>query len=210
MEGMIAERKDSPLASPVEWAVGARAFPGEIESGDLHLVAHFAEGVLIAVMDGLGHGPQAADAARVAASTLLHEPYESVTNLMQRCHAALRKTRGVVLSLASIDAEANLMTWLGVGNVDGALFRADRSARESIPQRSGVVGYELPALRATKLPIARGDTLIFVTDGISSDFSAESWLDGHPQQIADHILSRYAKASDDALVLVARYLGGAS
>lgn len=30
-----------------------------------------------------------------------------------------------------------------------------------------------------------------------------------PQQIADHILARFGKVTDDALVLVARYLGGA-
>jgi hypothetical protein len=210
MESMMAEPEIRPLATPVEWAVAARALPGEIESGDLHLVSHFAEGVLIAAMDGLGHGPEAADAARIAATMLRQEPYDSVTSLMQRCHAALRKTRGVVLSLASIDAEANLMTWLGVGNVDGTLYRAGRSERQSIPHRSGVVGYEMPPLRATVLPIARGDTLIFTTDGISSDFSVELRLDGPAQQIADDILGRHAKASDDALVLVVRYLGRAS
>jgi hypothetical protein len=65
----------------------------------------------------------------------------------------------------------------------------------------------MPSLRAATLSIARGDTLIFMTDGISSDFSPDSPLEGHPQRIADTILNRYGKQSDDALVLVARYLG---
>jgi hypothetical protein len=134
---------------------------------------------------------------------------------MQRCHGALQKTRGVVLSLASIDAGTNLMTWLGVGNVDGTLYRVgltDRSGRperESIPHRGGVVGYQMPALRVTVLPIARGDTLVFATDGINSDCCDESPLGRAPQEAADRILERYARESDDALVLVARYLGRA-
>lgn len=197
-------------AVPIEWGVAARALPGECESGDNHVVAPFAEGVLIAVMDGLGHGPEAAEAAGIAAATLCLEPHDTVTNLMQRCHAALRKTRGAVLTIASIDAVTNVMTWLAVGNVEALLYRAARSGRperESILHRGGVVGYQMPVLRAPMLSIARGDTLIFTTDGISSDFSPESPLEGHPQRIADAILDRYGKQSDDALVLVARYLG---
>jgi serine phosphatase RsbU (regulator of sigma subunit) len=34
--------------------------------------------------------------------------------------------------------------------------------------RSGVVGYQLPTLRASTLPIAPGDLLIFATDGIGA------------------------------------------
>jgi hypothetical protein len=129
---------------------------------------------------------------------------------MQRCHSALRKTRGAVLTIASIDVATSLVTWLAVGNVEALLYRAARAGRperESILHRGGVVGYQMPSLRAPTLSIARGDTLIFTTDGISSDFSPDSPLDGHPQGIADAILDRYGKQSDDALVLVARYLG---
>jgi serine/threonine protein phosphatase PrpC len=206
---MSAEARVHP-AIPIEWGVATRALPGETESGDLHLVAPFAEGVLIAVMDGLGHGTEAAEAARNAAAALALEPYDTVTSLMQRCHSALRKTRGVVLSLASIDATANLMTWVGVGNVDGTLYHIEPfkpPKRESMPRRGGVVGYQMPSLRATTLPVTPGDTLIFATDGIGNDFSAEALLALHPQQTANHILGRHAKESDDALVLVARYLG---
>lgn len=207
---MNAEPAVRHAAIPIEWAVAGRAFPGERESGDNHVVAPFAEGVLIAVIDGLGHGPEAAEAAGIAAATLRLEPHDTVPNLMQRCHAALRKTRGAVLTIASIDAATSVMSWLAVGNVEGVLYRAvrpGRPERESILHRGGVVGYQMPSLRATMLSIARGDTLIFMTDGISSDFSPESPLDGHPQRIADAILNRYGKQSDDALVLVARYLG---
>jgi negative regulator of sigma-B (phosphoserine phosphatase) len=194
----------------VEWGVGARTFAGEVESGDLHLVALFPGGVLIAVVDGLGHGPEAATASRAAVAALQICPSGPPIDLAQRCHVALQKTRGVVLSLASIDASTHQMTWLGIGNVDGMLFRrepAGQAGRESLPTRGGVVGYHMPVLRAVSLPIAAGDTLVFASDGIRSSFSGESPVGCGVQDAADHIVTRYAKSSDDALVLVARYLG---
>jgi negative regulator of sigma-B (phosphoserine phosphatase) len=213
MESMSARRE--PIAVPmlVEFGIGARALRGEHESGDLHLVAPYAGGVLIAVADGLGHGPEAAAAARMAIGILQDSPAEPVIDVVRRCHAALLKTRGVVLSLASIDAAAHQMTWLGVGNVDGTLYRADSAARpqrESLAMRGGVVGYQMPSLRAAVVPIAPGDTLTFATDGIAREFHSLSPLGWHPQDAADHILRRYGKDNDDALILIARYQGTAS
>ena len=205
--------KDSVRAPPVEWGLAGRALAGEIESGDLHLVAPHAGGVLIAVADGLGHGPEAAVAARLAAESLAQDPGISVIALIERCHAALTHTRGVVLSLAAIDAGGTTLTWAGVGNVDGTLYRAHPAngpARESLPHRGGVVGYQLPRLRAATLAFAPGDTLVFATDGITSSFATQSLIGWHPQDAADHILSTFGKDNDDALVLVARNIGPAS
>jgi len=210
MEAVSATCEAGVSSTFVEWAVCARTFPGETESGDLHLVAPLPTGVLIAVVDGLGHGPEAAFAARTATASLRERPQDEIADLMRRCHASLQRTRGVVMSVASIDAETNQMTWLGVGNVDASLFRADpnaKLARESLPHRGGVVGFQIPSLRITTLSIARGDTLVFATDGISNNFHAGSPLGWHPQDAADFMVRRYGKDTDDALVLVARYLG---
>ncbi len=144
---------------------------------------------------------------------LREHPEDSVVDLMQRCHAALQKSRGVVLSLASFDAGANRMTWLGVGNVDGVLFRANPAAqreRESLQTRGGVVGYQIPSLRAAPLPVAGGDMLVFATDGIMGAFHTESPVGWHPQEAADHILKKYGKETDDALILVACFKGSSS
>src|ERR1700675_2887735 len=98
--------------------------PGQGESGDRHLVCCGGEGILIAAMDGIGHGEEAANAAKAAICILKASPEEPVISLVERCHEGLRSTRGVVLSLASIDPEHGMLTWLGVGNVQGVLMRA--------------------------------------------------------------------------------------
>jgi hypothetical protein len=119
----------------------------------------------------------------------------------------------VVLSAAAFNAAESTVTWLGVGNVDGVLLRADSLAnprREFLLLRAGVVGVKLPTLQATILPVAPGDTLVFATDGVRNDFAGHAHPSDPPQRTADRILSQHGKGTDDALVLVARYMGGAS
>jgi serine phosphatase RsbU (regulator of sigma subunit) len=196
----------------IEWGVAALPLAGEAESGDLYLVKPFPYGVLVAVVDGLGHGPEAALAAKAAVAALEDSAPESVIALLRRCHERLMKTRGVVMSLAFFSAQDSTLTWVGVGNVEGVLVRADAQAspaRESVLLRGGVLGYEIPSLHASVIPVARGDTLILSTDGIRHGFAEELTLRDSPQQIADRILAQCGKDTDDALVLVARYLGGA-
>lgn len=197
--------------SLIEWSVAARSISGESVSGDLHVVKPFDHRVLVAVIDGLGHGPEAAAAARQAAEILGGYEGESIISLIKQCHQALKLTRGVVMVVAKMNNVENTMTWLGLGNVQGRLLRADPRAtpsRESVLMRGGLVGYQLPTLQVSVVPVAPGDLLILATDGIQTAFADEINLRETPQRIADKILVRHSKGNDDALVLVARYRGG--
>jgi phosphoserine phosphatase RsbX len=194
----------------IHWGVATLALEGQRESGDLHLVQPVQDGVLIAVVDGLGHGEEAAAAARLAVSTLERYAEEPPLSLLQRCHVALKGSRGVVMSLARFDAPHGTMTWLGVGNVEGVLHHVDwseRSGRASLITRGGIVGSEVPVVQAAVIPVNAGDVLVFATDGIASGFLSDVSAREEPQRLADQLLARYGKGTDDALVLVAKYRG---
>ena len=198
----------------IDWGVATLALPGEVQSGDRHLVKPVGTGVLVAVVDGLGHGAEAASAAQAAVAALERHATESPVPLIERCHRALQGTRGVVMSVAMFGRPDRSMTWLGVGNVEGLLLYGDGQARSgsgrvSLVTRGGIVGSELPRLHPVVLPIAPGDTLIFATDGIREGFADGLPPEAPAQQLADQILARNGKGTDDALVLVARYRGGA-
>jgi serine/threonine protein phosphatase PrpC len=135
---------------------------------------------------------------------------QPVISLIEECHEKLRPTRGVVMSLASIDPMHGMMTWLGIGNVQGALMRNGArkgSVQDTLLLRAGVVGSQLPPLQASVLPIARGDTLYFVTDGVRNEFASSLSALENPQRAADRILEEYQSGTDDALVLVVRLTG---
>jgi negative regulator of sigma-B (phosphoserine phosphatase) len=195
----------------IEWGTAGRALDEGERSGDRFSIGQFPGGVLLGVVDGLGHGPEAADAAAIAVDTLERHPEEPVVPLVRRCHEALRGTRGVAMSVASIDAIDGTMSWVAVGNVDGVLVRGDpgtASRSERILLRGGVIGYQLPTLRPSISPVRPGDLLVFATDGIRSEFAEGLSPLAPPQRTAEWVLAHYGKDSDDALILVARYLGG--
>lgn len=192
-----------------EYGVAKFVLPGETESGDQHLVCCNESGILIAAIDGIGHGAEAANAATAAIAVLKNGVGEPIISLVTACHEKLRTTRGVVLSLASTDVKHGLMTWLGVGNVHGVLVRGDKksNSQETLLLRGGVVGDHLPQLQAAVLPVAQGDLLVFATDGIRTDFVRTLSALENPQRAAERIMKSFCNHSDDALVLALRITG---
>jgi hypothetical protein len=193
----------------IESGIARLTMPGQSQSGDRHLLQPYINGLLVAVVDGLGHGEQAAAAADLAVNTLIKHADESVIALLKRCHHALRDTRGVVLSLASFNELDRALTWMGIGNVEGLVIRTEGSPppkQENLLLRGGVVGDQLPSLSASIIPLMQGDTLVFTTDGIRGGFAKDLSSSDPPQVMADRILAKYSKDSDDALVFVVRFL----
>ncbi len=181
--------------------------PGLSVCGDLAVVHRFTDGAVLAAIDGIGHGEEAAAAAHVAAEVIARAPLDSPVSLVTRCHEALRDTRGVVLSIASFDLRRPSLTWLGVGNVMGLLQHPGvrSGGRDELLLRAGVVGAaSLPNLQPSDISLRRLDTLILATDGIRPQFADAVTFGGSPQSVADEILANYCNGGDDALVLVAR------
>ncbi len=194
---------------PLEFAVAGYSMKGETVSGDLGIVRPCADGgVVIALVDGIGHGPAAEEAAKVAAATLERQLDAPVEWMLECCHKALKATRGAVISVAAIDSKSGMMTWLGVGNVEARLLSAEGlQLREQLVLTAGIVGYDCPALRPSSTRIFPGDVVILTTDGIDRQYDTAGCANKSPEDVANHILSNYNKATDDAMVVVARYSG---
>lgn len=193
-----------------QWGMAACTKEGETNSGDRHVIGPFPGGLLAGVVDGLGHGDEAALAAERAVRILEADPEAPVVELMRQCHEALRQTRGSVLTLASFSAADQTVAWVGVGNVEGLILRASPGAaapRESLLLRNGVVGFQLPALTEAVISLSAGDIVVLATDGLDPAFTTELALGEPPQALAERLLHRYAKGHDDALALVVEFLG---
>jgi anti-sigma regulatory factor (Ser/Thr protein kinase) len=160
-----APAPERPLVELVVPSAGQQERPGQRV-----VLEPFANGMLIAAVSAGGRGEQAAEAADSAAALLRRHASESPIALAQRCHEELQDSPGAALALASVSELDARMTWLAVGGVDAVLERAaphSGPAREAAPALRGMVGQRLLMLRATTVPIRRGDTLILSSGGLA-------------------------------------------
>ena len=188
----------------IDVAVAARPHPNETVNGDATAV-HWVAGVCrVAVIDGLGHGREAAHAAARAVDALDAHPNLVPAEAIRLCHTALVGTRGAAMSVARLDPVRRELIYAGVGNIEAHLWHPARRERQ-ISYR-GIVGSVLPTIRSFTLPLDADWTFILHSDGVSARIDPDvltprpPW---EPQVLADAILARYARASDDAIVVVA-------
>lgn len=202
---------------PIEWAAAWRPRPGEQVCGDRALAVGVGEsGALFGVLDGLGHGADAAAAASRGVQTLHGAHTEPLDVLVRLCHRALDTSRGAAMTLARIDFATDCSTltlsWIGIGNVAADLVAKHPSGvqiRSSARLDGGIVGYRIPeTLRVGRSPIRTGDLLVISTDGIDDDHLRGIDFAASAEVIAERILGTHSRETDDALVLTARYRGG--
>jgi len=197
----------------LEVGVAQFTLPGEARSGDRCHLVQSRERAMVAVIDGLGHGAQAAIAAEAACEVLDAPGRHSVTELMLRCHERLRGTRGAAMTLFEFDLKQQRLEWLGVGNIAVVLLHPEPSGkltRTELLVRSGVVGDSLPATAPATVRVVPGDVLVAATDGVGADFPDDIERIEPPQRLAERLLEEHRNGHDDALVVVARIQWGSS
>jgi hypothetical protein len=193
----------------LEWAVAGRPMPGEERSGDAATVQTSDGRCVLAVVDGLGHGAEAAAAAEVAVSVIERNRGEPLFPLFLLAHERLAASRGVAATVAILDGDTGRLDWVGVGNVTGVVLRADDTARPrtlGVFLCRGVLGYIMPDLHIPEpVQLADGDFVVLATDGIRGDVTTALHPELPVDRLAETILHDRATVDDDALVLVARY-----
>ena len=202
---------------PIEWAAATRPLSSEESCGDQSAAIDVGgTAALFGVLDGLGHGGEAARAAACGLAMLRNDPYKPLGVLIQLCHRAMTETRGAAMTLARVDfeagaAEADVLTWSGIGNVTANLVGKGPTGlgvRASARLAGGIVGYRLPdTIHTQTIAIRPGDLLVITTDGISENYFDSIDFAASATVIAERILSRHRKEMDDALVLAARHRG---
>jgi anti-sigma regulatory factor (Ser/Thr protein kinase) len=202
----IAARKFKTPLPRSEVAVLARPCRGESVIGDDAAFGRRGDGLLLAVADGLGHGPLAQEAAALAVATLRGSSSVSPRELLQLCHNALTNTRGAVMSVVYVPDDGGEVVQAGAGNIACHLYRNRTSVR--FPSTPGVLGQARPGERISenRSPLGGRHVLVLYSDGLSSrmDLTDEAALLREPPLIIAHrLLAEHGRDHDDALVLVA-------
>lgn len=176
---------------------------GATISGDSYVIKNGGPTALIAVIDGLGGGNAAAEAAKCAYSAIEQHGDQPLTAIMQHAHQACLGTRGAVVGLLRLDLAANTARYVGVGNIDIHVVSQHTIKPLS---RNGIVGYRMPHLMEHHATFDAGDSFILFSDGISRRFTDDALMhEGlEPQPLADRILASWGKDNDDATVVVVK------
>jgi anti-sigma regulatory factor (Ser/Thr protein kinase) len=197
-----------------EVAILGRPLTGERISGDDAFFDRRDEGsLLLAVADGLGHGPLAHQAAARAMGVLRGAgwPAMSPVDLLRACQPELEQGRGAVVAVVRIDPPIDTGTarlvQAGIGNISCQLH-VDREATR-LPSTPGVVGQMGPRTRIQEQheSLSARHVVAMFTDGLSSrlDLGADPDLLREPALVIAHqLLERHGRDHDDALILVAK------
>ncbi len=178
---------------------------GETANGDAVLIRHEHNIGLLAVIDGLGHGHLARDAAAIATEVLARVSLsEDVTSMVERIHVKLQGTRGAAALVCRIEAPPSpgaplQIAGCGVGNVD---IRC-RESRLIIMVTPGILGGRAPRFRAFRGPLRENERVAIFTDGISPRFRLADMRQLSLAETCRAIFDQHHRAHDDATILVA-------
>lgn len=192
---------------PGVFRVGAVALlaPGETTSGDGWCFASEGAQAAFLMADGLGHGPEAAVAAREALRIFSQNPFNALTSLMEQAHATLRGTRGAAVAVARLDPEGSLLRTAGAGNV---IIRVVSGVSDrTLLSQHGTVGLQISRPQEVTTEWPRHAALVCHTDGVQSRWPAKAItpLLGHDPALAAALIARdFCRGRDDATVMIVR------
>lgn len=178
---------------------------GEEVSGDAWASGSSDDCCLLLVADGLGHGPQAAQASRAAVRTFEEHIHQPPKAIVEEAHQALRTTRGAALAIAKIDFEAQSIQFAGVGNIAGAILSAETHA--NFLSLNGTVGYAVRKVQEFTYPWQPTGLLIMHSDGLGTHWQLDRYpglSQKHPSLIAGILYRDFNRGRDDVTVLVAK------
>ncbi|HEV7731979.1 MAG TPA: ATP-binding protein [Candidatus Binatia bacterium] len=205
---VLAQVWDTPAApTPGGVVVGAvcTPYPGETACGDGWAMAPRTHGCLVAVVDGVGHGPIAADAATGALAILTARPAATPRDLLDDVHRALRGTRGAAMSVAELDLDAGVVRFAGIGNVAGAIVGPGR--HRAMVSHHGTLGHQVRVVQEFSYPWGADDLLLLSSDGLQTRWSIDRYPGlalRHPSVIAALLHRDFRRDRDDATVVVVR------
>ncbi len=104
----------------------------------------------ILLVDGLGHGPIAAEAADAALRAYDDVRGHADAETIARLHQALRPTRGAAASLLHLPQGADEVSFVGVGNVLGVV--ASELETRRMVNFNGTLGHTLKNVRSFVYP----------------------------------------------------------
>jgi anti-sigma regulatory factor (Ser/Thr protein kinase) len=204
------EKEKAAAPGPVReasWCAISVPAPGESQCGDGWHLARSQALLSAAVVDGLGHGPLAAQAAQAAIAAFQRDPFASPDQYLAKAHADLRATRGAAVACAHIDMGRGKLCFAGVGNISARLFSDRTQSARALTSHNGTVGLQLGRVQQFEYDALEGDLLLMHSDGLTSRWKLADYPGlsrRSPALIAAVLYRDFKRGRDDATILVVR------
>lgn len=205
----ISEKAD-PTIQPIPAGFNCDAisinYPGEIVCGDGYYVKHTSKGFQIFVGDGLGHGENAHEAVQVAIKAFMKSNAEDSAMMLRDIHDAVKKTRGLVATIASVDYKTQTWNICGIGNINTRIYRGLEN--KTYTPYNGIIGMNIPrTMKSTIVPYLKHQIIIMHSDGLRTRWNLNemaSIIKQKPGVIAASLFKDNIRGTDDATILVGK------
>ena len=203
---MVAQVRNGSTAPPLPMAVGGlTAAISSDGCGDAFAFAPKGHGVAIIMIDGLGHGADAAAAADAAVECFHRRSTDDLVNLFQALDRELKPTRGAAIAIAHVAPSEKSVHFMGIGNISGILISGGKA--RNMVSHNGIVGHTMRRVQQFDYPFEDGPTVILHSDGIGTRWQPMALVERgltNPTAIAAQLWRSDARGRDDAGIVVAR------
>ena len=202
---VMLELGQAPQTDKLQLAGIAVPYPGELLSGDGWSSYSKSDRTLVMLADGLGHGFEAAEAAKEAIATFLRRVDSAPGQILQYMDDALRKTRGAVAAIAEIRPNEKELIFAGIGNISCSLVAG--GASRSFVSHNGTLGVRTSRIQEFRSDWPNDAVLVLHSDGLNTKWDLSSYaglLTRHPAVIAAALLRDFRRQRDDASVVVVK------
>jgi anti-sigma regulatory factor (Ser/Thr protein kinase) len=193
-----------PVAVDVRCLVVAK--PGETACGDGVSVIYKGKLIKILIGDGLGHGPEAQAAVTAAERAFVTSEEESPVELLRAIHPAVKRTRGLVATVAIFDMANKAWNICGIGNI--YTWLGNQQGSKGVMSYNGIVGVNIPGSLNTHVVIPEhGHVLVMCSDGIKPKWDLQKYpliLRHDLTVLAAALYKDFARRTDDMSILIAR------
>lgn len=199
MLGVGETHRDSGL----QVAGFAVPYPGERVCGDGWFCHSEPDRTVALLVDGLGHGWGASEAAREAVETFQKNVHLAPADLIGTIHDALRKTRGAVASVVEIRPSEGKLRYAGVGNISAVLLAGNSS--KSLVSHNGTLGVRISRVQEFSFVWPPDGILVMHSDGVQTRWDLGAYaglLARHPAVIGAALLRDFRRERDDASLVV--------
>ena len=197
----------SRVARDVDVPYGALrlAMRHEVACGDAWHLRADAQSVAVTLIDGLGHGLSAADAAQAGVAAVAVRGAAAPADLIAAMHAGMSGTRGGAAAVASVDVASGAVQFVGIGNISAGLHEA--TTTRGMASHPGIVGVQFRKAQPFHFHAAAGTLLLMHSDGLQARWSLRDYaglFHRHPALIVAVLQRDFDRGRDDTGIIALR------